>query len=56
MAVGFHFDCFFYQIGHGDSLHSFFSTISYHLEPDSWGTKYPKLLSNLHLCRDNKIV
>ncbi|MEK4485640.1 immunity 70 family protein [Psychrobacillus sp. FSL H8-0484] len=48
MAVGFHFDCFFYQIGHGDFLHSFFSTISYYLEPDGWGTKYPKLLSSLY--------
>ncbi|WHY80222.1 immunity 70 family protein [Neobacillus sp. WH10] len=48
MAVGFQFDCFFYQVGHGDFLHSFFSTISYHLEPDGWGTKYPKLLKDLY--------
>ncbi|MBM6616332.1 immunity 70 family protein [Bacillus suaedaesalsae] len=48
MVVGFQFDCFFYQVGHGDFLHSFFSTISYHLEPDGWGTSYPKLLNDLY--------
>lgn len=47
MAVGFKFDCFFYQVGHGDFLHSFFSTISYYLEPSGWGTIYPKLLNDL---------
>ena len=39
---------FFYQIRHADFLHSFFSTISYHLEPNGWGTKYPKLLNDLY--------
>lgn len=48
MAVGFKIDFLFYQIGHGDFLHSFFSTISYHLEPDGWGTKYPYLLKHLY--------
>lgn len=48
MAVGFFFDCFFYEVGHADFLHSFFSTISYHLEPNGWGTKYPKLLNDLY--------
>lgn len=48
MAVGFKIDFLFYQIGHGDLLHSFFSTISYHLEPEGWGTKYPYLLKHLY--------
>jgi hypothetical protein len=48
MVVGFFFDCFFYQVGHGDFLYSFFSTITYHLEPDGWGTKYPKLMNDLY--------
>ena len=48
MAVGFMVDCFFYEAGHGDFVHSFFSTISYHLEKDGWGTKYPLLMNNLY--------
>lgn len=48
MAVGFKIDFLFYQVGHGDFLHSFFSTISYHLEPEGWGTKYPNLLKKLY--------
>ena len=48
MAVGFKIDFLFYQIGHGDFLHSFFSTISYHLESEGWGTKYPYLLKHLY--------
>jgi len=41
MSVGFLVDCFFYEVGRGDFLHSFFSTISYQLEKEGWGTKYP---------------
>lgn len=48
MAVGFMVDCFFYEVGHGDFVHSFFSTISYHLEKDGWGTKYPLLMNDLY--------
>ena len=32
MAVGFTVAFFYYQIGHGDFLHSFFSTVSYNLD------------------------
>lgn len=39
MAVGFKIDFLFYPVGHRDFLHSFFSTISYQLELDGWGTK-----------------
>jgi 2,3-bisphosphoglycerate-dependent phosphoglycerate mutase len=48
MAVGFKIDFLWYQIGHGDFLHSFFSTISYHLEPSGWGTRYPYLMKHLY--------
>ena len=48
MAVGFKVEFLFYQVGHGDFLHSFFSTISYHLEPEGWGTKFPFLLKYLY--------
>ncbi|WIY63089.1 Imm70 family immunity protein [Bacillus arachidis] len=46
--VGFKVDIFFYQAGHPDFVHSFFSTISYHCEPDGWGTKYPLLMKDLY--------
>lgn len=48
MSVGFKIDFLKYEVGHGDFLHSFFSTVSYHLEPKGWGTKYPYLLKNLY--------
>lgn len=48
LAVGFRVDFLWYQVGHGGFLHSFFSTISYHLEPDGWGTRYPYLLKKLY--------
>ncbi|MED4164520.1 immunity 70 family protein [Halalkalibacterium halodurans] len=48
MTVGFMVDCFFFEAGHGDFVHSFFSTISYHLEKDGWATKYPLLMNDLY--------
>jgi hypothetical protein len=51
MAIGFKARYYWYQIGHGDFLHAFFSTISYHLESDGWGSKYPCLLKNLYYGR-----
>lgn len=48
MAVGFKVKYYWYQVGHGDFLHSFFSTISYHLEQNGWGTEYPFLLRELY--------
>ena len=48
MAVGFKVDIFFYETGHPDFLHSFFSTMSYHTESEGWGTKYPLLMKNLY--------
>ncbi|EMA6342829.1 Imm70 family immunity protein [Bacillus cytotoxicus] len=46
--VGFGIDFMFYEVGHPDILHSFFSTMSYHTEPDGWGTKYPLLMKSLY--------
>jgi len=48
MAVFFKVDSSLYTVGHGDFLHSFFSTISYRLEPNGWGTKYPYLIEKLY--------
>lgn len=48
MAVGFKVKYYWYQVGHGDFLHSFFSTISYHLEKNGWGSEYPFLLNELY--------
>lgn len=48
IAAGFKVKYYWYQVGHGDFLHSFFSTISYHLEKNGWGTEYPFLLNELY--------
>lgn len=48
MAEGLLVDCFYYELGHSDFVHSFFSTISYHLEKEGWGTKYPLLMNGLY--------
>jgi len=53
MVVGFKIDFLWYEVGSGDFLHSFFSTISYHLEPGGWGTQYPYLLKHLYSGRLN---
>ncbi len=39
MAVGFKVKYYCYQIGSGDFLHSFFSTVAYRLENRIWGKK-----------------
>ncbi|WP_281884457.1 immunity 70 family protein [Paenibacillus sp. YYML68] len=48
MAVGFKAGLLWYPVGQSDFLHSFFSTISYHLEPQGWGTRYPYLMNQLY--------
>jgi len=48
MSVGILVDCFYYELGHSDFVHSFFSSISYHLEKEGWGTKYPLLMNELY--------
>ncbi|MCI9191644.1 MAG: hypothetical protein HFH84_19090 [Lachnospiraceae bacterium] len=55
MAIGLSVGDKYYSIGGSDFYHSFFSTISYYLEPDGWGTKYPVLTQDLYhgmLCWD----
>lgn len=48
MAVGFKVHFAWYEVGTEGFLNSFFSTISYHLEPEGWGTKYPYLMNHLY--------
>lgn len=48
MAVGFKIDFLWYQIGTGDFLHSFFSTICVRLEDGKWGSKYPYVMNILY--------
>lgn len=48
MNVGIAVDCFYYELGHSDFVHSFFSTISFHLEQEGWATKYPLLMNDLY--------
>ena len=48
MAVGFQVKIFWYQIGRGDFLHSFFSTVAYHLENKRWGSRFPMIMNKLY--------
>ena len=38
-------------VGGGEILHALFSTISYNLEPDGWGTRFPILFKHVYLGR-----
>lgn len=48
MAVGFSVDYFWYEVGSGEFLHAFFSTIAYHLENGKWGSRYPVIMKKLY--------
>lgn len=48
MAVGFKVDFEWYQIGNGDFLYSFFSTVAYHLEGGKWGRRFPIIMKKLY--------
>jgi hypothetical protein len=48
MAVGLKVKYYWYQIGNGDFLYSFFSTICFRLENKQWGSKYPYLMNELY--------
>ena len=39
MAVGLTVMFYWYHVGTGDFLHSFFSTIAFNLENKKWGSK-----------------
>ena len=47
MAVGFKVKFYWYQIGHGDFLHSFFSSVAYNLENGDWGSDISKDITDL---------
>lgn len=48
MSVGFTVKFYWFQIGTGDFLHSFFSTIAYNLEDGKWGSRYPIIMKELY--------
>lgn len=48
MSIGLTIDGIFTEIGTPEILHSFFSTISFHLEPEGWGTRFPELMNGLY--------
>ena len=48
MAVGFKVKFYWYQIGHGDFLHSFFSMVAYNLENGNWGSRFPVIMNELY--------
>ncbi|MCI8562829.1 MAG: hypothetical protein HFH69_04860 [Lachnospiraceae bacterium] len=48
MAVGFSVDFDWFQIGNGDFLYSFFSTVAYHLENENWGSRFPLVMNELY--------
>lgn len=48
MAVGLKVKFYWYQIGTGDFLHSFFSTIAYNLESKKWGSRFPNVMNEIY--------
>ena len=48
MTVGLRVGSFVDEIGTQAFLHSFFSTISYHLEENGWGSRFPELMIDLY--------
>lgn len=46
--VGFKVKFYWYQIGSGDFLHSFFSTVAYNLENAKWGSRFPTIMKELY--------
>lgn len=47
-TVGLEIDRIFSEVGSPDLLHAFFSTISVHLEPRGWGSRFPELMNQLY--------
>lgn len=48
MSVGFRSGAIWDEVGESDFLHAFFSTISFRLESNNWGSKYPYLQKKLY--------
>lgn len=54
MSVGFKVKFYWYQIGNGDFLHSFFSTVAYNLENKDWGSRLPIIMNKLYQGKVNR--
>jgi hypothetical protein len=48
MGVGIQLGRITDEIGSGDFLYAFFSTITGNLEPDGWGSRFPILMRQLY--------
>jgi len=48
MAIGIKAGNIIDEIGEQDFFHAFFSTVSYHLEQNGWGSRFPILLNKLY--------
>lgn len=48
MAVGFKVKYYWFQVGNGDFLHAFFSTVAYNLENRKWGSRFPIIMNELY--------
>lgn len=56
MAIGFKTKFYWYQIGTGDFLYAFFSTVCFNLEGGNWGSRFPIIMNELYqgeLSKDN---
>lgn len=48
MGVGLRVDNITTEVGTSDFFHAFFSTVSFHLERDGWGSRFPELFNELY--------
>lgn len=48
MAIRLKTGSYWYPLGSEKLLHSFFSTIAFHLENNEWGSKYPLIMKELY--------
>ena len=48
MAIGFKVKYYWYQIGTGDFLHSFYSTVCVNLENSEWGSRFQIIMNELY--------
>ena len=48
LGVGFKTKFYWYQIGSGDFLHAFFSTVCFNLEDGKWGSRFPIIMNELY--------
>lgn len=48
MAIGFKVKNYWYPVGTGSFLNSFFSTTAYHLEKGKWGSRFPVVMGQLY--------